>query len=169
MASSSPVAAMQRARAWLFDIFAHNHAEQLRINREVQRQKLGLPSTDQPYPGSQAAAGSYNVTYGGRGWLVGPVLGAFLVAGGAAATALLAGRNSGGPSPTAPAAEVPPVRAPQSQPREFDYVKYRTDPNGKEQEVSRTRCRQMPDGSIQRRAADGNWANTTWEELETGK
>ena len=45
------MAAMERARGWLGDVFAHHHAEQLRINREVQRKKMNLEQKDLPYPG----------------------------------------------------------------------------------------------------------------------
>ncbi len=45
-------AALPRARGWLADLHAHNHGEQLRIAREVQRKNLGLEQTDIPYPGA---------------------------------------------------------------------------------------------------------------------
>jgi hypothetical protein len=54
----SAVAAMVRAKGWLFDLFAHNHAEQLRINRAVQRKGLGIEQVDLPYPGASEVSGN---------------------------------------------------------------------------------------------------------------
>jgi hypothetical protein len=48
----SAVASMVRAKGWLFDLFAHNHAEQMRIQRQVTRNKLGVEQVDLPYPGA---------------------------------------------------------------------------------------------------------------------
>ena len=46
------MAEMLRQKKWMADLFTHNHAEQLRINREVQRRKMGIEQTDLPYPGA---------------------------------------------------------------------------------------------------------------------
>src|SRR5579872_2170170 len=52
--------AITRARAWLFDVFAHNYAELMRTRRVVERKMHGVSMSDLPYPGS--VQGSYNTT-----------------------------------------------------------------------------------------------------------
>lgn len=51
---SLPVSVL-RARSWLYDLFVHHHAEQLRIQRAVQRKVHQLEQTDLPYPGNQSS------------------------------------------------------------------------------------------------------------------
>jgi hypothetical protein len=46
------MAIIARAQSWLFDVFTHHHAEQLRIQRAVQRKALGVDQQDFPYPGA---------------------------------------------------------------------------------------------------------------------
>jgi len=102
---------MSRARSWLLDIFAHNHAEQLRINREVQRQKLGVTQQDYPYPGAIQGSGNPTTINQGGGWLKGAILGAVLLAGGGAAAlglkALTPPATPSVPAPVSPPAVTP--------------------------------------------------------------
>jgi hypothetical protein len=112
--------AAERARNWLFDLFTHHHAEQLRINRAIQRQKMGLPQEDLPYPGSVAASGNPTTVYNQNGgWLKGALLAVGSLLAGGATMAVVGTLLKRSALPTA-AASPPAAAAPQPKPREFD-------------------------------------------------
>ncbi len=54
------MAALERAKGWLCDIFAHHHAEGLRTARAVARMKYGVQMEDYPYPGASITTTTTN-------------------------------------------------------------------------------------------------------------
>ena len=104
------MAALQRARAWLWDVFVHHHAERLRTERAVARKAHGVEVADNPYPGSQQNPVTVTTTNGG--WLKGAILGAMLLAGGAAG-ALMTQKPvpASAPSPVQHSSPAPPPEA----------------------------------------------------------
>ena len=118
-------------KTWLYQIFTHNYAEQLRIGRAVQRKKFGLEQDDNPYPGAVKDSGnsSSTVVSNGTGNLKGTILGATLLGLGILGTALGLPRtvqSPTSPSPTPittekpvnPQPPVPPVLSPTSPPEQ---------------------------------------------------
>lgn len=133
---------MTRARNWLLDLLVHNQAEQLRINRDVQRKRLGVVQTELPYPG--AVSGSNNPTVvqnTGGGIVKGAALAAaLLTAGGGGALGLakmLAPAPTIAPAPVVSPLPAPaPVPAPGVQPA-FDEVTEQQLPDGSWKEIGR--------------------------------
>jgi hypothetical protein len=112
---------LDRARSWLFDIFTHNHAEQLRIAREVQRKKLGVDQQDYPYPGAiQGSGNPTTINYSSNGLLRGALLAAGCLLAGGGGAALLPLLSKPVPSPAATAPTTPEPRSATPKPQEFD-------------------------------------------------
>lgn len=147
------MAAFARARSWLADIFAHNHAENLRIGRAAQRNALGIAGQeDYPYPGAVNGSGNptTNTTINQSGWLKGALLGASLLGGGAVAG--LGVVNAVKPAATTPAPETQsPAPAPAPGPTQpaFDEITEQEGPVGIWTEVpaKRRHLSKQQDGS----------------------
>lgn len=143
--------ALDRARGWLFDVFTHNYAEQLRIHRAVQRKRLGVDhQEDTPYPG--AVAGSHNPTVTihntGGGLMKGVLLSAALLTGGSAAG--LGAARLLTPRPAAAvagevAAPAPPAGAAKDQ--AYDAIYEVRQPDGTWRQVKRERLTPAAPGS----------------------
>lgn len=127
---ASPVTVLMQARSWMWSIFAHNHAEQLRIQREVQRKQLGLESQDYPYPGAVQGSNNPTTIHVSGGWLKGALLGAALLSGGAAAgTAWLKQAPPPGESNGSPADQA------------YDAVYEQQQPDGSWRQIKRERLK----------------------------
>jgi hypothetical protein len=146
-----------RALSWLYDLFVHHHAENLRTQRAVARKGLGVDTTDLPYPGSVAGSGNQSTTtntIGGKGWLLGPLLGVALAAAGAGGAYLLTGSQSAPPDKSQPM-DPGLIRSPGY---EWDEIEQELQPDGtwKATGVS-VRKRMGADGIAQTRQPDGTW------------
>jgi hypothetical protein len=94
-------------KRWLYQIFTHNYAEQLRINRAIQRKAVGVDQQDHPYPGAVADSNNpttnTTINHLSGGWIKGILLGAALLGGGIAGTMSLLPSGK----PTAPPTSEP--------------------------------------------------------------
>lgn len=151
--------AVERARAWLFDIFAHDYGEKMRINRALYRKKMGLEQDDIPYPGALKDSNNETVTnnfnyYGGgilKGMLIaaamgtglgGAALGAYqLLKGAAPANPAVAPANpSQGSSGPPTAKEGPPGKDGKDSPvQAWDAIYEEQQPDGTWKQVRRER------------------------------
>lgn len=139
---AAPFDAVLRARSWLADIFAHNHAEQLRIQREVQRKTLGIQQQDYPYPGAVTSSNNPTTVYNtGAGYVKGALLASALLMGGGAATiGLMQGRTPSAPAvgPVVPATPMSPTKG-----QDFDAVYEEQQPDGSWKEIRRDHLKGM--------------------------
>ncbi len=159
-----------RAKGWLFDITAHNHAENLRTNREIQRQAHGLDMQDYPYPGASTVTVTHNYPPGtpapsapapaspaappaSRSWLL-PLLAVAGLAVGAGGVGVGTGLIK---LPTSPPVTNP--IAPAVLPSYFDEV---DKASGKLVQHLRT----WPDGSVEIQATDGTWTKAPPQTLK---
>lgn len=126
--------AIARAKSWLFDVTAHNHAEGLRTRRAVERKALGVDVTDLPYPGAVAGSGN-SVINNAAGFLKPAILGAALLAGGAAGTLGLTALTGLTQPPSAPQLTPPPVL--RDPAKAYDAIYEQQQPDGTWKELKR--------------------------------